>query len=258
MDFSPRVQRLIAEIRAVQLKAECSATQLAADVRQILLAATVDIEQRWAFLSMEDRVSAITDVVTVIRIYNRVFADDASMADVATRLTSKFLTEVVPPADAASLQVSALIEEVCPPNDAFSRTVGYARSQDDSIGVFDALETFLTLIRGYADDVASFDATHWGLERLHVEDVTAAEEAVLDFSTQIQELVAAAEDFARTVSFARTATEAVAATDAPAKTFTTSFSDTGGLYAVLNYFADDYVEEGTGPAVYDTFSYTLA
>jgi len=54
---------------------DVAVTQLAAEVRQVLLATTVDIEQRWQFLTPQDRVAAVSDVVFVAVLYNRLFAD---------------------------------------------------------------------------------------------------------------------------------------------------------------------------------------
>lgn len=351
MDFSPRVQKLIAEIRAVQLKAECSATQLAADVRQILLATTVDIEQRWQWLSPEDQVEALTDLITLVVIFNRGFAESATVADATANATGKALSEILGSEDQANLTVDLNPDDVVGMLDTLSRVMDYRPAFDDSFGMVDALEAFLLIVRQYADSVAPYDvpakaadkfiedlgglyvetgyfaddywqagapvvmdtfsgqvgktlidsasladalsavtafvralsdtaapldaavmesqlgkadiaattdATVLGFEALNTDTVAPIDAAALDFAAQVQDLVATAEDFARTVSFVRTATEAVTATDTQAKAFTASFSDIGGLYANLGYFADDYVAAGAGPAVYDTFSYTLA
>ena len=350
MDSTPLVTRLTALIEATRLKADASVTQLAADVRQVLLATTVDIEQRWVFLTPEDRVDALTDLIALVMIYNRAFSDTAFAADLANLSTDKFLTEIAALDDAASLQVAPLIEDVCSSDDVFARIVEYTRDPEDSVEMIDAIETLLTLVRVYSDSFAvndapakeagkvfeelgglyveagyfaddywqaggpslfdfatlalstvatdtalledvlqaavSFvrayaefttttdastlsstlakadtatpsDSTTYALDAAYADTAAIAEQAALDFATQMQELVAAAEGFARAVDFARSATESVTPSDTPAKTFTTSFADIGGLYAAVEYFADDYVEEGTGPAVYDSFTYAL-
>ena len=351
MDFSPRTQRLIAEIKAVQLKADCSATQLAADVRQILLAATVDIEQRWQFLTPEDQVDALTDLITLTLVYNRAFGDEVSPTEVLTQAVGKTLSEQSSPVDQATLATGLQADDVATAVDVYARVVDYARSPEHGVEMIDAIETLLTLIRDYADTAAISDVAakapekvfddlggryvevgyfaddYWqaegpspydvfayaadymltdtaaltdllasamsyarayadstlladatslepqltrteslvtaddatkSLALAYEESLSATDVAALDFVTQIQELVSAAEDFARTVDFVRATAEAATATDAFAKTFATAFSDVGGLYAVLGYFADDYVVAPTGPTVYDTFSYTLA
>ena len=351
MDFSPRIQRLIAQIEAIQLKADCSVTQLVAEVRQILLAATVDIEQRWQFMGPEDRVSAITDVITVIRIYTRAFSDEATTTETLAQSVGKALSDQSYPVDQAALATGLQADDVFSVGDTYARAVDYARSPEDVVEMADFIETMLTIIRGYTDTAALSDAAtktpekvfadlgglyveagyfaddYWqaggpspydafayaadyvltdtaaltdllasamsyarayadnalladatslepqltrtesltatddatkALSPVYAETLTSADAAALDFATQIQELVAAAEDFAKTVDFARSITETAPTTDAPIKTCTKAVSDIGGLYAVLGYFADDYVQVGTGPAVYDTFTYTLA
>lgn len=351
MDSSSRIQRLIAQIEAVQLKADCSATQLAAEVRQILLAATVDIEQRWQFLTPEDQVDALTDLITLTLVYNRAFGDEVAPTEVLTQAVGKTLSEQSSPVDQATLATGLQADDVATAVDDYARVVDYARSPEHGVEMIDAIETLLTLIRDYADTAAISDVAakapekvfadlgglyveagyfaddYWqaagatpydvfayaadygltdtaaltdllaivtsyarayadstlladatslepqltrteslvtaddatkSLALAYEESLSATDVAALDFVTQIQELVSAAEDFARTVDFVRATAEVATATDVSAKTFTTAFSDIGGMYANLGYFADDYVAVGTGPAVYDTFSYTLA
>lgn len=350
MDSTPLVTRLTALIEATRLKADASVTQLAADVRQVLLATTVDIEQRWVFLTPEDRVDALTDLIALVMIYNRAFSDGADLLDALSYAVNKALTDTASAQDQAALAMASLLEDVASLNDTFSRSCQFARTAEDAVGTMDTLTTFLTLIRAYADSFAvndapakeagkvfeelgglyteagyfaddywqaegpspfdqatlalstvatdtalledvlqaavSFarayaefttttdastlsstlakadtatpsDSTTYALDAAYADTAAIAEQAALDFATQMQELVAAAEGFARTVDFARSATESVTPSDTPAKTFTTSFADIGGLYAAVEYFADDYVEEGTGPAVYDSFTYAL-
>jgi len=351
MDSSSRIQRLIAQIEAVQLKADCSAAQLAAEVRQILLAATVDIEQRWQFLTPEDQVDALTDLITLTLVYNRAFGDEVSPTEVLTQAVGKTLSEQSSPVDQATLATGLQADDVATAVDVYARVVDYARSPEHGVEMIDAIETLLTLIRDYADTAAISDVAAKAPEKVFadlgglyveagyfaddywqaagvspydtfaysadyaladiaaltdllasamsyvrayvdsavlteataldtqldrtdslatlddtklaigldcVETAVAVDEATLEFAAQVQELVAAAEDFARTVDFVRATAEVATATDVSAKTFTTAFSDIGGLYANLGYFADDYVAVGTGPAIYDTFSYTLA
>lgn len=313
MDFSPRIQRLVAQIQATQLKAESSVVQLAADVRQILLATTVDIEQRWVFLTPEDRIEALTDLIALTVIYNRAFSESVLADDLSVLALSKAATEGLTSADQSSWAYDKPVSDTATPLDAFSRTLVYQRLVEDPLPLDDLLTLVVQFTRGFSESALLADVPTWAYDRPVLDQATAtdvvglatslpfveqvgiladvsvvepqlarteslsatddsakalspayeetlsqADAATLDFATQIQELVAAAEDFARTVDFARSVTETAPVADAPAKTFTTAFFDIGGPYAEVNYFADDYVEVGTGPAVYDTFSYTLA
>ncbi len=332
------------------MDARVSVTRLMADVRQRLLAALMDIEQRWQLLTPEDRVDALTDLIALSLIYNRAFSDEATTTETLAQSVGKALSDQSYPVDQAALATGLQADDVFSVGDTYARAVDYARSPEDFVEMADVIETLLTIIRGYTDTAALSDAAaktpekvfadlgglyveagyfaddYWqadgvtpgdafaltaiksaaetltladllayameyartyadsalladatslepqltrtesltatddatkALSPVYEETLTSADAAALDFATQIQELVAAAEDFAKTVDFARSVTETASATDAPTKTFTTAFSDIGGLYAAVGYFADDYVQVGTGPAVYDTFTFTL-
>jgi hypothetical protein len=350
MDFDPLVKRLQAQLEAVQLQGDVSVTQLAAEVRQVLLATTVDIEQRWQFLNPEDRVAAVSDVVFVNLIYNRLFAESVGPIEALSATFGKALTEAAVAADQAALDVGLLAEEVASAVDALSYLMDYVRATEDAVEMVDVVDVLLTLLRDFSDTtrlsdtidkqptkpfedlgglyveagyfaddywqaggptledtlgllvgkpfadaegatdaflaVAAFvrsllesvaatdtlalavelgqtdtatltDQTLWSAGTRYEDSTAATDSAALDFVARMQDLVATAEDFARTVAFARSPTDSATATDSPAKTPTKAIADIGGLYATLGYFADDYVVVGTGPAVYDTFSYTL-
>jgi len=155
------------------------------------------------------------------------------------------------------LGIGLLTEDVVSLSDAVSRLVDYVRAQEDSVEVYDAVEVYLTLIRDFSESVPVAEQVTMDAELAYDDTATTSDAAAKDFLTQVQELVATAEEFALTVDFARTVAETTAATDVPAKTLAMPFADVGGSYVVNGYWEPGYTEEGTGPAVYDTFSYTL-
>jgi len=121
---------------------DVAVTQLAAEVRQVLLATTVDIEQRWQFLTPQDRVAAVSDVVFVAVLYNRLFADGVGALDALSSTFGKNLEDAATTADEAVLGIGLLTEDVVSLSDAVSRLVDYVRAQEDSVEVYDAVEVY--------------------------------------------------------------------------------------------------------------------
>ena len=332
------------------MDARVSVTRLMADARQRLLAALMDVEQRWKFLTPEDRVDALTDLIALAISYIRAFSDAVTPTDVLAQAVAKGLSDLAPVTDLIARVTEKQTSDTLAAIDAFSRTVVYDRSLEDATGADDIFDRLLAVIREYADTVDLSDATskaplkvfedlsgpyveagyfaddYWQsagpvvydatllapskqvlelasltdfltlvaayirnyadsvpltdalslehqiprtetlsatdtptkvLSPAYGESLSVADSATLDFTTQIQELVASAENFARSVDFTRSVTETASATDAPAKTFAAAFFEFGAPYAAAGYFADDYVAPPTGPAVHDTFTYTL-
>ena len=201
------------------MDAKVSAVLLAAKVSAVLLAATVDLSQRWQFLTPEDRVDAVTDLITLLYIYNRAFTDEATTSETLAQTVGKALSDQSYLVDQAALAVGLQTDAVLAAIDDYSRTVAYART--------------------YVDNTLPADAAAIEPQLARTESLSTTDAAAKSVSP----------------GYAETCNP----TDAAAKTFTTAFSDVvGGLYAAVGYFADDYVVAGTGPAVYDTFSYTLA
>ena len=331
------------------MDARVSVTRLVADVRQRLLAALMDIEQRWKFLTPEDRVDALTDLIALTISYIRAFSDAVTPTDVLAQAVDKGLSDLAPMTDLITQLTEKQTSDTLAAIDAFSRTVVYDRSLEDATGADDAFDRLLAVIREYADTVDLSDETskaplkvftdlsgpyveegyfaddYWqsagpviydatllapskqvlelapltdfltlvaayirnyadsalledaaslelqlprtesltatddaskALSPVYEETLTSADAAALDFTAQLQELVAAAEGFA--VDFDRLVAETASATDDPAKTFAAAFFEFGAPYAADGYFADVYVAPPTGPAVSDTFTFTLA
>ena len=238
------------------MDAKVSAVLLAAKVSAVLLAATVDLSQRWQFLTPEDRVDAVTDLITLLYVYNRAFTDEATTSETLAQTVGKALSDQSYLVDQAALAVGLQTDAVLAAIDDYFRTVAYARTYVDNILPADAAAIEPQLAR--TESLSTTDAAAKSVSPGYAETCNPTDAAALSFAAQIQELVASVESFARTVDFARSVAESTPIADAPAKTFTTAFSDVGDLYAAVGYFADDYVVAGTGPAVYDTFSYTLA
>lgn len=276
------------------MEARIEVSQLAADVQQRLLAAAVDVEQRWQFLSAADRVEALTDLIAVAMSYQRAMADSATATELAALAVSKGASDACPVNDQAALNAVTSCGDAVALGDALASLCDFSRSFGDSAGVTDALETLLTLARSYSDELAVYDAVAKGVGKFaedsgepYVEadyfaddywqaggptlrDALAcdvgkpATDAVVmgdalarAFMAQTLSLVVTAEYLACTVDFTRAFTDAAGLIDAHAKTVTCGYSEVGWLYATADYFADDYVEAGTGPAVYDLFTFTL-
>lgn len=133
-------------------------TRLAADVAQTLLATTVDIEQRWQFLTPADRVNALADLIAVTLVYNRAITDNASLDDLTQFTTGKSLADIAAIADMPSLDVGLLEAESVALSDVATWAVDYARSLEDGAGISDALEMALTFVRSFVDTFAVQDA----------------------------------------------------------------------------------------------------
>ena len=158
-------------------------------------------------MSPEDRVDAITDFITVTKIYNRAIADGTTITDAAAYLAEKSVSESLAPNDTVVLAIAPFIEETCPLGELFEKVCEYARGLDDSVAMIDALETALAIVRDYADATPVVDASTWALDTLYADSAQVTDTAVMAFAAQIQELVSAAEEFARTVDFVRAAVD---------------------------------------------------
>lgn len=321
--------------------------RLAAEVRQILLATTVEVERRWQWLSLEERVSAVTDLVAVTLVYNRLFDDAAGSTDLLQQAVGKSLADTTSVADTPALapekgaaDTFTLSDALTTVWDAFATlaeapsiseapALAFAQWRQDTaltqdatslepgkffvddgedyvapgyfaddywaytgpkvsdnayltpglgraevLPVTDLLTSIRDFVRGFVDDAVMADAPTLSMDSQVADAVapqdalalasaaaksdsaTTTDAAAIAFTALVQELVSSAD----ALSFAaiKAVAETAVATDAPAKAFTATFLEVGGIYSAVDYFADDYVEAGTGPAVYDTFSYTLA
>lgn len=228
--------------------------RLAAEVRQILLATTVEVERRWQWLSPEERVSAVTDLVAVTLVYNRLFDDAAGSTDLLQQAVGKSLADTTSVADTPALAPEKGAADTFTLSDALTTVWDAFATLAEAPSISEA--PALAFAQWRQDTALTQDALALASAAAKSDSTTTTDAAAIAFTALVQELVSSADalSFAATKAVAETAV----ATDAPAKAFTATFLELGGIYSAVDYFADDYVEAGTGPAVYDTFSYTLA
>lgn len=233
-----------------------SVTRLAAEVRQILLATTMDVEQRWPWLDAEDRVDAISDLVSLVLAYQRAFTETADLNDAPAWELGKPAADTLSLTDNALRDLTKALSDSTNLSDALSVAMTFFRDFADVAVLEDTFSTLTQFVRSFEDSPVPWDAAAIETGKPLTDTASTADAAARDFATQVQELVTQAETFAKT--FRPTVADSATATDATTSSMAMAFLDTGEPYAETNYFADDYVEVGSGPKVTDSFAYILA
>lgn len=134
-------------------------TRFGATVEQTLLAATLDLEQRWEFLTPEDRVEALTDLIALTLIYIRAFSDGVASGDHSTLAFTKGASDAVALAESAVRDVSKHLTDAATLADSLNRIVDYTREYAEDTQVSDLMDSLVSWVRGFADTVESGDST---------------------------------------------------------------------------------------------------